>query len=145
MTSAPAIGFDYSPSRLLQRGLLLVAALAVLATMLCALPLGFRLLLVILVLLVTWRAHRRLAAPVVVAAGWSDGSDWTLRMTDNEDIPASLASFRVLGVFVLLRLRWARQGTCMLLLAPDNSDADIRRRLRMRLATMQPGEALPRL
>ncbi|MEO8780124.1 MAG: protein YgfX [Rhodanobacter sp.] len=145
MTSAPAIGFDYSPSRWLQRGLLLVAALAVLALMLCALPLWLRLLLVILVLLASWRAHRQLAAPWVAAAGWSDGSDWTLRTTDHEDLPAQLASFRVLGAFVLLRLRAARQGTCVLVLAPDNSDADIRRRLRMRLATMQPGEALPRL
>ncbi len=144
MTSAPAIGFDYSPSRLLQRALLFVAALAVLALMLCALALWLRLLLVIPVLLATWSARRRLAAPVVLAAGWSDESDWTLRMADNEDVPACLASFRVLGAFVLLRLRCARQGTCVLLLAPDNSDADIRRRLRMRLATMQPGEALPR-
>jgi toxin CptA len=30
-------------------------------------------------------------------------------------------------------------------LAPDNSDADIRRRLRMRLATMQPDGAVPQL
>ncbi len=147
MTSAPAIGFDYSPSRWLQRALLLVAVLAVLATMLCALPLWLRLLVAVVVVLVTWDTRRRLAAPAVIAAGWSDGSDWTLRMTDNEDIPAILVSFRVLGAFVLLRLRLrsARQGTCVLLLAPDNSDADIRRRLRMRLATMQPDEALPRL
>jgi toxin CptA len=51
----------------------------------------------------------------------------------------------VLGVVVLLRLQTAEQGMQVLLLAPDNSDADIRRRLRMRLATVQPGEAVPRL
>jgi toxin CptA len=145
MTSAPAIGFDHAPSRLLQRALLLVAALAVFSTLLCALPLWLRLMLAILIVVATWDARRRLAAPAVVAAGWSGGSDWTLHMTDREDVPASLVSFRVLGAFVLLRLRSARHGTCVLLLAPDNSDADIRRRLRMRLATMQPGEALPRL
>ncbi len=145
MTSAPAIGFDHSPSRLLQRALLMVAALAVLATMLCALPPWLRLVLALVVLLATWETRRRLAAPFVVAAGWSAGSDWILRMADGEDVPAGLVSFRVLGAFVLLRLRLAGHGTCMLFLAPDNSDADIRRRLRMRLATMQPGEALPRL
>jgi toxin CptA len=32
-----------------------------------------------------------------------------------------------------------------LLLGPDNSDADIRRRLRMRLAIMQADAALPRI
>ena len=145
MTSAPAIGFDYAPSRLLQRALLLVAALAVLSTLLCALPLWLRLMLVVLVLVATSVALRRLAAPAVAAAGWGGESDWTLRMTDSEDVPASLVAFRVLGAFVLLRLRATGRGTCVLLLAPDNSDADIRRRLRMRLATMQPGEALPRL
>jgi len=145
MTSAPAIGFDHAPSRLLQRLLLVVAALAVLATLGCALPPWLQVVLVIVVLLATWEARRRLAAPAVVAAGWSPDSDWTLRMADGEDVAASLASFRVLGAFVLLRLRSSAQGTHVLLLAPDNSDADIRRRLRMRLAAMQPGEALPRL
>jgi toxin CptA len=145
MTSAPAIGFDHAPSRLLQCALLAVAALAVLSTLLCALPLWLRLMLAILIVVATWDARRRLAAPAVAAAGWSGGTDWTLRMRDSEDVPASLVSFRVLGAFVLLRLRSATHGTCVLLLAPDNSDADIRRRLRMRLAAMQPGEALPRL
>jgi toxin CptA len=145
MTSAPAIGFDHAPSRLLQRALLAVAALAVTSTLLCSLPLWLRVLLAVLVLVATWGTLRRLATPAVVAAGWSGELDWTLRMRDSEDVSASLVSFRVLGAFVLLRLRTARHGTCVLLLAPDNSDADIRRRLRMRLATMQPGEAVPRL
>ena len=126
MTSAPAIGFDYAPSRWLRRVLLLVAALAVVVVMSCSLPLWIRLTL-------------------VVVAGWGSGPDWTLHMADNEDVAAALLSFRVLGPFVLLRLRAADRGVHALLLAPDNSDADIRRRLRMRLATVTPGEALPRL
>jgi len=145
MTSAPAIGFDYAPSRWLRRVVLLVAALAALAAMLCSLPLWIRLALVVVVLLAAWRTHRQLAWPVVVAAGWGSGADWTLHMADNEDVPAALLSFRVLGPFVLLRLRAVDRGVHALLLAPDNSDADIRRRLRMRLATVTPGEALPRL
>ena len=145
MTSAPAIGFDYVPSRWLQRLLWIVAALTALAVMLCALSWWLRLALVIVVVLATWLAHRRLVVSMVAAAGWSDGREWTLRMADHEDVPAILMSFRVLGACVLLRLRTAEQGVQVLLLAPDNSDADIRRRLRMRLAALQPGEALPRL
>lgn len=144
MTSAPAIGFDYSPSRWLQRVMLLVAVLALLAVMYCALPLWVRLALIVAVLLATWRALRQLRTAAVVAAGWGAELDWTLHMADNEDVPAELLSFRVLGVLVLLRLRTAERGVHALLLAPDNSDADIRRRLRMRLATLTPGEALPR-
>ena len=145
MTSAPAIGFEYRPSRLLRHMLLVVAALAVLAVVLCALAPWLKLLLIAGVLLATWQSILKAAALPVVAAGWSADNSWTLHLADHEDVPALLASFRVLGGFVLLRLRTVERGTQVLLLAPDNSDADIRRRLRMRLATVQPGEAVPRL
>lgn len=145
MTSAPAIGFEYRPSRLLRRAVVLLAALAVAAVALCALAAWLKWLLAAAVVLATWRTLRQLAVASIAAAGWSDENGWTLRLIDCEDVPATLASFRVLGAFVLLRLQTLERGTQVLLLAPDNSDADIRRRLRMRLATMQPGEAVPRL
>jgi toxin CptA len=145
MTSAPAIGFEYRPSRLLPRALIAVAMLAALAVMLSALDLWLKLLLLLTVLAATWRAIRRFAANPIAAAGWSADNAWTLRLLDHEDVPATLASFRVLGALVWLRLQTAERGAQVLLLAPDNSDADIRRRLRMRLATMQPDEAVPRL
>ena len=145
MTSAPAIGFEYRSSRLLRRILMLVAALALLALMLSALPAWLKLLLTMATMLAAWHSLHRLAADPVAAAGWSADGAWTLRLADHEDVPATLASFRMLGAFVLLRMLTANHGTQVLLLAPDNSDADIRRRLRMRLATIQPGEAVPRL
>lgn len=145
MTSAPAIGFEYRPSRLLQRAWVVVAILAVLSVVLCALAPWLKLLLVAGVLPATWQSVRKAVGSPVAAAGWSADNSWTLRLVDHEDVPAVLASFRVLGGFVLLRLQTAERGTQVLLLAPDNSDEDIRRRLRMRLATVQPGEAVPRL
>ena len=145
MTSAPAIGFEYRPSRWLPRALVVMAALAVLAVMLSALDPWLKPLLIAGVLVATWRAIRQLAANPIAAAGWSADNAWTVRLPDYEDVPATLASFRVLGGFVWLRLQTAERGTRILLLAPDNSDADIRRRVRMRLATLQPDEALPRM
>jgi membrane-bound toxin of toxin-antitoxin system len=145
MTSAPAIGFEYRPSRLLPRLLIVLAALAALAAVLSGLDLWLKPLLLLAVLVATWRAIRQLAASPIAAAGWSADNAWTLRLLDHEDVPATLASFRVLGALVWLRLQTAERGVQVLLLAPDNSDADIRRRLRMRLATMQPDEALPRV
>ena len=145
MTSAPAIGFDYSPSRLLPRSLLLVATLAAIAVLVSALPPWLRAVTVVALALAAWQACRRLAMTVVAAAGWSAESGWTLHTVDGEDHPASLASFRVLGDLVWLRMQSAQHGICVLLLAPDNSDADIRRRLRMRLATVQLDEATPRI
>jgi toxin CptA len=144
MTSAPAIGFEYRPSHWLPRLLWSLAVLALLAIALCGLPWWLKLPLAVLAILLVFRAVRRHRASPVAAAGWSSEGGWSLRFADHSDVPASLTSFRVLGACILLRLRGAPQGEQVLLLAPDNSDADIRRRLRMRLATVQPGEALPR-
>jgi toxin CptA len=56
-------------------------------------------------------------------------------MATDEDIAAVLASFRTMGDrAVWLHLKAQGRNSVSLLLAPDNSDADIRRRLRMRLA-----------
>jgi len=145
MTSAPAIGFEYAPSRLLRRCLMVVAVLAALAVALSGLPVGLKLALIAVVAMATWRNLRRATRSPLAAAGWDAEGGWTLRTADHEDIAATLVTFRVLGGFILLRLRTAERGMQVLLLAPDNSDRDIRRRLRMRLATVQPGEALPRI
>lgn len=144
MTSAPAIGFEYRSSRLLRRLLIAVAVLVVLAIVLCALAIWLKLLLVAGVLMVTGQSVRRMESSPVTAVGWNTGNDWMLHLVDHEDVPATLVSFRVLAACVMLRLETAEQGMQVLLLAPDNSDSDIRRRLRMRLATLQPGHAVPR-
>ncbi|HUH55052.1 MAG TPA: protein YgfX [Rhodanobacter sp.] len=145
MTSAPAIGFEYAPSRLLRRCLMVVAALAALAVALSGLVVSLKLVLIAAVVLATWQSLQGAARSPLAAAGWDAEGGWTLRTADHEDIAATLTSFRILGNFILLRLRTTDRGTQVLLLAPDNSDRDIRRRLRMRLATVQPGEALPRI
>jgi len=145
MTSAPAIGFEYRPPRWFWRWFALIGTLAVTAVALSALAPWQKLLLAVSVPLATALAMRKIVASPVIAAGWSADDSWTLHLAPHEDVPATLASFRVLGSFVLLRLQTVERGVQVLLLAPDNSDADIRRRLRMRLATVQPGEALPRL
>jgi len=138
MTSAPAIGFEYRPSPGYRRVLTVVAGLAVLALLLSALTWWMKILLSPVVLVAAVRTIRRITQSSVSAAGWGADDSWTLHMTSHDDLPATLGSFRVLGALVLLRLKTAQHGTHSLLLAPDNSDADIRRRLRMRLATLQP-------
>lgn len=145
MTSAPAIGFEYAPSRLLRRSVAVMAALAVVAVALSDLAIGLKLVLIGAVSVATWRSRRRLIRSPLAAAGWNADGSWILHTIGHEDFPATLASFRVLGSFILLRLQAVDLGMQVLLLAPDNSDPDLRRRLRMRLATVQPGEALPRI
>ena len=136
MTSAPAIGFEYRPSRWPARLFVTVSLMAVLAMALSGIPIWAQVAVALGVAIACRRALRQLNASVS-AAGWAHSSGWTLRGVDGTDEPASLRSFKVMGSLVLLRLSSSRYGKLTLWLMPDNSDADIRRRLRMRLAVMK--------
>jgi len=137
MTSAPAIGFEYRPSRLLARLLAAVLVLVMLSIASCGLAWWLKLALAVLAAGSWSHAMRHRTDADVTAAGWTAEGGWNLRRANGDDAAATLRSFRVLGAFVLLRLRAPDRRVTTLLLAPDNSDADIRRRLRMRLAVRQ--------
>ncbi|BBD80553.1 hypothetical protein [Aerosticca soli] len=140
MPSAPAIGFDYRPSRLFPRVALGGGALALLAVGLSGLPWWLKLPCALLAVLATVRALRTATRLPVRAVGWSADGRWTLHLAGGEEVAATLASQRVLGELIVLRLRLPSHGELALLLGPDNSDADLRRRLRMRLAAAgRPG------
>jgi toxin CptA len=134
MTSVPAIGFEYSPSRWLTRVLAVMSVLSALAILLAAVPFWLKYPLAIAPLLACRYASLRFKRAPVRAAGWNRDGSWTLRFASGDDRPASLGSFRAMGDFIWLRLCIAESDSVVLLLAPDNTDADIRRRLRMRLA-----------
>jgi toxin CptA len=134
MTSAPAIGFEYRPSRWLRRALALFSVLALLSLWLSALPAPLSALLSLLLLGAAIGCVRRQAASPVLAAGWGMEGDWSLRLRDGSDVKATLMASRTLGEGAIwLALRGPSPRPFILLLAADNSDADIRRRLRMRL------------
>ncbi|WP_333676964.1 hypothetical protein [Dyella sp.] len=135
MTSAPAIGFEYRPSRWVPRLFAGVTGLAMVAIAISGLPLLMRIALVLVSTAACVHAIRRLALPIY-AVGWANQSGWTLRGLDGGDDAATLVAFRIFRQTVLLRLASARYGKLTLWLMPDNSDADIRRRLRMRLAVL---------
>jgi toxin CptA len=84
-------------------------------------------------------AARRLSRSTVAGVGLA-GETWTVYRADRSDAMATLISFRILGTCVLLRLRVARRAE-VLVLAADNSDTDLRRRLRMRLVTLPAATA----
>ncbi|WP_266181638.1 hypothetical protein [Dyella humicola] len=141
MTSAPAIGFEYSPSRWLPRLLAGMSMLALLAILLAAVPFWLKYPLALMPVLAARYAALRFKRSPVRGAGWSRDGSWTLRFASGDDLPASLGSFRVIADVIWLRLTLAGGGSVVLLLAPDNTDADIRRRLRMRLALPAHDEA----
>ena len=139
MTSAPAIGFDYRPSRLPRQLLGAVAVLALLSVVLSGLTWQWKIVLATGTLVASLRTLGHLARSLVAGVGLS-GSVWTLYAPDRTESAATLASCRVLGSLVLLRLDVSGR-TETLLLARDNSDADLRRRLRMRLAVLRGAES----
>jgi toxin CptA len=138
MTSAPAIGFEYRASRQVAGLFALVTLLSVLAIALSGAPWVLRILLAAAAVAGCYRAQRRLSLPVN-AVGWAGPSGWTLRGIDGADDPATLLSSHCVSGMVLLHLASQRYGRLTLWLMPDNSDADIRRRLRMRLAVLRDG------
>jgi toxin CptA len=135
MTSAPAIGFEYRSSRWVPRLFVAVTCLTVVAVMASGGPVLMRVVLASVLVAVCSQAIRRLQLPIY-AVGWASRSGWTLRGLDGADDAAALLSFRIVGQLVLLRLVSGRYGKLTLWLMPDNTDADIRRRLRMRLAVV---------
>lgn len=138
MTFAPAIGFEYRPSRLVGRILGGMVALAGMAILLCGWPWTLKVALWLVCGMACAWELRRWRYPVVHAAGWGADGSWSLRSASAEDAVAEMAGFRVIGAFIVLRLRQVGRGHVTLLLAPDNSDADLRRRLRIRLAATEP-------
>lgn len=139
MASAPAIGFEYRPSRLIRRLRWSVAGLAVLALMLSGVGLATQAGLGLLLIAGLGLAHWQRVTPPT-AVGWHPASGWTLRMADGSDAAVTLRSFRVLAGCIVLNLAGGGVRHDLWLL-PDNSDADTRRRLRMRLAA-SGGEAV---
>lgn len=135
MTSAPAIGFEYRPSRWVPYLFIGITAIAVTAVVASGAPLPLRIALVLVSVVLCVHAIRRQRLPIY-AVGWAGRTGWTLRGLDGADDAATLVSFRVVRQIVLLRLASGHYGKLTLWLMPDNSDADIRRRLRMRLAVL---------
>lgn len=135
MTSAPAIGFEYRPSRLLARLVLVMSIIAAIAVLACAMAWWWKAILLTLVVLSVLRGTRQTNPPQ--SASWSAESGWRLRFGDGEELAVALRAWRVLGSCVLLQLERDRRHRYALWLLPDNSDTDIRRRLRMRLASAE--------
>jgi membrane-bound toxin of toxin-antitoxin system len=137
MPSAPAIAFDYRPSRRLAVATGAIASCAALAPWLSAAPVfaraGFSLAALALAGEALWRLwhppFRRIAHG---AAGWMlvDG--------DGREHAALLEAHARLGTLLVLGLRSGPSQRWRAWLLPDNLDADTRRRLILQLARGEP-------
>ena len=146
MKSAPSIAFDYAPSRLVFGALCVVAGLAAAAPWFSALPVVIGVVLSLLVIGCATMAFRSFQAPPFVRIAYR-GDGWVLLDRAGSEHAASLHAYRHLGAFVTLDWRHARRARFRVVLAPDNLDAETRRRLVVllrRVAHADDAEAVAR-
>jgi|SRR5439155_19032476 len=137
MKSAPAIAFDYAPSRWLTRAMVAAALLALAAIALCGLVVWIKLVLICATLAyAVWalRAFRRAAFDHVT---WHAAGHWRVRDIAGAEHIAEFMHASVRGRLIVLVLRAGPKRRIALPLFTDNCDAETHRQLRVRLATTQ--------
>ena len=145
MKSAAAIAFDYRPSRLLAAAIVVVLALALLAVWLSGLDPVLKLLAAAAAVAHAAASLRRfLQGNTVRRAAWQEAGHWRVVDRDGEERVADLSGATVRAGWIVLNLRGAGAARITLVLAPDNSAAELRRRLRVRLArgTADPASSM---
>ncbi|HEU4664248.1 MAG TPA: protein YgfX [Dokdonella sp.] len=140
MRSAPSIAFDYRPSAVVAAAAVVLTVAAALSPWPSGAPPWLRLLLSLLALGGGAIGLRRFLRPpfrrIVRRA-----SGWRLVDRDDREQAAVLHAHRQLGALLVLDWRCAPRAHFRVLLAPDNLDADTRRRLVLLLARGEPPEA----
>ena len=137
MKSAPAIAFDYRPSRRVAIAVVGVAALAILAVFLSGLSLGMRLVLALAALVLTVLALRKHLRPRTRRVAHGAGG-WLLVDGEGNECSARLVAHVQRGNLLLLDFQAGNPPRQQrVLLTGDNSDAELRRRLILVLAATE--------
>ncbi|HEX7917294.1 protein YgfX [Rudaea sp.] len=134
MKSVPAIAFDYRPSRWLLLAIAVIAALALVAIVLCGLNSWIKLALATAVLAYALHSSWQFLHPRFAHVMWHSAGHWRLRDAAEHEQVGELRHAVVLGALIVLVLRVGPKRTCSFALLPDNVDEEARRRLRVRLA-----------
>ncbi len=134
MKSAPAIAFDYAPSRWLAAAIVAVALLALVSAALTGVNAWLKLTIGCAVVGYTAHALRCHFSASICRVAWQEAGHWKIAHADGQERVADLQQAVVRGGWLVLTLRVGNGERVALILGPDNSDADVRRRLRVRLA-----------
>ena len=134
MKSAPAIVFDFTPSRWIAAAIGVVALAGLVALTFSGVPLWAGILVGAVAGFYAGYELRRFLRNPVRRAAWYEAGHWRLAKADGTEHLAELQQGIVRGPWIVLRLRGSDGARIALILGPDNSDADTRRRLRVRLA-----------
>jgi toxin CptA len=137
MKSAPSIAFDYQPSRAVAVAIVALTLLSIAGISASGLvPIMKWVIAVLALAYAGWALHRHLAPGFVRIARGAGG--WLLVDGDGAQSPVVLAAHVRRGFLLVLEFRQPDAGRYRAILTPDNTDADLRRRLMLVLATGEP-------
>lgn len=134
MKSAPAIAFDYRPSRWLVAVMCVIALLALAAIALCGLNVWYKIALALVTIAYAALTLQRFVSPQFTHVTWHAAGHWRVRDAADREQIAELQRSTVLGGLIVLALRIGPKSSIALPLLPDNCDAETHRHLRVRLA-----------
>lgn len=133
MKSAPSIAFDFSPSRGISIAIAVITLLAMVAVLLGGFAMALKPPIALAAFLYgVWSLRRHLTPPVVRIACGAGG--WLLVDSKGAEVPVTLVDSLRRGFLLVLGFRREEGSVQRFVLAPDNCDADLRRRLLLTIA-----------
>lgn len=137
MKSAPAIAFDYKPSRWLTLALIVATLLAIAAIAWCGLAWWWKGMLIAATCAYAVFCMRDFLRPPFEHVTWHAAGHWRVRDRSSNEQAAEFEHATVRGKLIVLILRTGSKRRVALPLFIDNCDAETHRQLRVRLATTQ--------
>jgi toxin CptA len=137
--SVPPIAFDHTPSSLLILALLIAAMLAGVSLAISGIPTPAKAIIAIAAAVYFGISLRRFLLRAPLRVVWQSSGRWTLVDRRRRESDAELIRATVRGEWILMELRRTDRARIALALAPDNTDAETRRALRVRLSRNEEG------
>jgi toxin CptA len=132
--SVPPIAFDHRPSIRLLSALLIVAVLAGASLVLSGIPEIAKGIVAVIAAGYFGISLRRFLLRAPVRVVWQSAGHWRLLDRRGRESDAELIRASVRGEWILIELRRVDRTRVAIVLAPDNSDAETSRALRVRLS-----------
>ena len=143
MKSATAIAFDYRPSRWIAAGAGIASVLAPAALVLSGMPLIAKVIVGTLACTYAAWSLRAFLRPPILRVTRHAAGHWRIADINGGEHVAEFERGFARGGFIVLRLRRSNGRCVALVLGPDNSDREVRRRLRVQLARVHDTQKNP--
>jgi toxin CptA len=134
--SVPPIAFEHKPSLRLVGALLIAAVLAGVSLAISGIPSLAKAIVAVVAAGYFGISLRRFLLRAPVRVVWQSSGRWRLVDRRHREIDAELIRSTVRGEWMLIELRRVDRARVALVLASDNTDAETRRALRVRLSRL---------